>query len=65
VVIVHRDAELLEVALARRASSRFASLLNGGQQQCNQHSDDGNDDQQFYQRESPVSSFRHGTLFLQ
>jgi hypothetical protein len=52
VVILQRQAELFQIVLALRAPGRFTRLLHGRKQQGHQHSDDGDDDQQFDQREA-------------
>jgi len=44
-VIEQRQAELFEIVGTLRPSRRFTSLLDSGQQQPNQHCDNGNDDQ--------------------
>src|SRR5690606_37952103 len=44
--------DLLEVVSAGGSACRFTGLLDGGQQQCNEDGDDGDDDQEFDQRES-------------
>jgi hypothetical protein len=44
VMLVERNAELVEVVLALRAASRFAGRLYRRQQQCHQDADDGNHD---------------------
>ncbi len=46
-VIVNRQADLLEIVLALRPAGRFAGLLDSGQQQGNQHGNNGDDDEQF------------------
>src|SRR5262249_3466183 len=51
VVTVTAYAQLLEVAGAVRPVGRFAHFLHGRQQQSDQHREDGNDDQQFNERE--------------
>ena len=43
VIVVQGKIELLHVVRARGPSGCFASLLNGGQQQSDQHADDGDD----------------------
>jgi hypothetical protein len=45
-VIVNRQSDLLEIVFALRSAGRFAGLLDSGQQQGNQHGNNGNDDQQ-------------------
>jgi hypothetical protein len=51
---VASDAQLLEVIAALRACGGFADLLDGGQQQADQDRDDGDDHQEFDQREAPA-----------
>ena len=48
-VVVHRQANLLQIVFALRAPGRFTCLLNGWQQQGNQDRNDGNDHQQLNQ----------------
>jgi hypothetical protein len=48
-VVGEGQADLLEVILAAHATRRLADLLDRGQQQRDQHGDDGDDDQQFDQ----------------
>ena len=64
VVVVDRQADLLEVVLALGASGRFARRLHGRQQQSDQHADDGDDHQQFDERKatSPGKENQHGHL---
>jgi hypothetical protein len=49
-VIVHRDTELFELVRAFRPPRSLACRLDGRQQQCNEHTNDGNDDEQFDKR---------------
>jgi hypothetical protein len=49
-VIVHRDAELFELVRALRPPRRLASRLDCRQQQSNEHTNDGDDDEQFDKR---------------
>jgi len=51
------DGELLEVVAALRPCGGFAHLLDGGQQEADEHGDDGDDHQQLDQRE------RHATTW--
>src|SRR5262249_8829764 len=62
VVIVQRDADLLEVVRTRRAVGGLAHLLDGGHQQADEDGNDGDHHQQLDQRETgPTSSCRnHG-----
>ncbi len=52
VIVVHRQADLLQVVEARRAAGRLAGLLHGGQKQGNQNADDGNYHQQLDEGET-------------
>jgi hypothetical protein len=45
VVHVQGDAQLLEVVGALDPGRRLADLLDGGQQESDQHRDDGDDDE--------------------
>jgi hypothetical protein len=47
---------LLEIVLALRTASSLASLLDGRQKQCDQDGDNGDDDEQFYQRKGAATS---------
>ena len=44
-VILQRQTNLLQIVSALRSPGSLPGLLDGGQQQCNQHRDDGDDDQ--------------------
>src|SRR5262245_57611204 len=55
VVVVERQADLLEVVLALRPRGRLAHLLDGGQEQADEDGNDGEDDQQLDQRERATS----------
>jgi hypothetical protein len=48
---VSSDANLLQSVLALRSPRSSPSGLHGRQEQRNQHSDDGDDDQEFHQSE--------------
>jgi hypothetical protein len=52
VVGLHRKAPLLERIAALHTSSCLADDLDGRQQEANERADDGNHDQQFYEREA-------------
>jgi hypothetical protein len=52
VVIVHRQTNLLQLALATGTPGCFAGLLHSRQQQRDQHCQDRNDHQQFNQSET-------------
>jgi hypothetical protein len=45
---------LVEIVLALEPTGRFANLLDGRKQQTNKHRDDGNDNQQLDQCETPT-----------
>ena len=53
VIVMNGNPDLLEVVHALNASCRLPRLLYRGQQQADQDGDDGNDDEQFDQRETP------------
>jgi hypothetical protein len=44
---MYREADILEVVFALRATRSFAGGLDGGQEQRDQDADDRNDNQQF------------------
>src|SRR5262249_4672847 len=52
VVVVEGQPDLLEIVLALHACGRLAHFLHGGQEQSDQHADDGNNHQQLDQREA-------------
>ena len=58
-VIVHRQADLLEVVRALDAPGRLPGCLHRGQQESDQDGDDGDDYQQLNQEVNPG-----GDLFL-
>lgn len=51
-IVVNRQAELFEMIPALNATGGFTRLLNGGQQQSYQNSNDGDDHQQLQQRKA-------------
>lgn len=51
-VVVDRQADLLEVVVAARPTSRFTRGLHGGQQQGDEHADDRDNDKQLHEREA-------------
>ena len=55
VVILHCQRQLLYVVEALDPPGRLAGLLHGRQQQRHQHPDNGDHDQQFYERETTAS----------
>jgi Replication initiator protein A len=50
-IVMHRQPDLLQVVQALRPPRRFPGRLDGGQQQGDQHGDDGDHHQQLDQRE--------------
>ena len=62
VVAVHGQGQLLQVVRALGAVGRFANLLHGGQQQPDQHRDDGNHHEQLDQREGRSTFGEHDRL---
>jgi hypothetical protein len=64
VVIVQRQADLLEVVAALSAAGRLAGLLDGRQQQGDQDRDDRDDHEQFDERKrGPSVHARHWISF--
>jgi hypothetical protein len=55
---VDGEAKLPEVVAARGASGRFAGLLHGGEQQRDEDANDGDDDEQFDERERAAGGAR-------
>ena len=51
VVVVEGQADLLQVVLAAQPGGGLADLLHGGQEQADEHRDDGDHHQQLDQRE--------------
>jgi len=51
-VVLEPEANLFEIINALFVSRRFARRLDGWQQQCDQHADDGNDDEELHQRKA-------------
>src|SRR5262249_41343155 len=60
VVLVYGQADLPQVRLALGPVGRLSDFLDSGQQQADQHADDGDDDQQLDQRER--TSVSHDSL---
>ena len=56
VMTVQGDADLLQVVCALGAAASLASALNGRQENPDQCSDDGNDHQEFHERETAAAS---------
>ena len=52
-VVVEREPDLLQVVRTLHPRGGLADLLNRRQQQANENRNDGDDDEQFNQRESP------------
>ncbi len=59
VVIVQGQTDLLQVVDALRTAGGLTSRLHGGQEECDQHGDDGDDDKQLDQRECSTYSRLH------
>jgi len=57
-VTVHRQTDLLQLVLAGTSSSRLAGLLHRRQKQAHQHSNNGDDDEQYNECDGPPSSVR-------
>src|SRR5262249_14633733 len=60
VIVVQADTDLVQVVLALQPAGGLADLLDGGHQQADEDGDDGNDHQQFDQREGGTAAV-HGT----
>ena len=56
VIVVHRDAQLLQIVLALSSPGCFTGLLDSGQQQRDQNGDDRNHHQKFDQCEGAFST---------
>jgi hypothetical protein len=58
------QSNLFEIILTLSPASGLSRLLNRGQKECNQHCNNRNDNKQFNQRESTLSSsqFNHFRL---
>ena len=52
VKIVDGKTDLLQVVTTLHPPCGFACRLYGGKQQCDEHADDGDDDEQFDERET-------------
>src|SRR5262249_11703848 len=59
VVVVQSQADLLQVVLALGPVGRLTHLLDGRQQQADEYSNDGDDDEQFNERESVTPESGH------
>jgi hypothetical protein len=55
VVVLARQSHLLEMVGALNAAGRFPRRLHGREQQRHQNADDGNDNQQFHERETATT----------
>ncbi len=60
-VVVHPQADLLEVVGTLGAVGGFAHFLHGRQQERDEDADDGDDDEQFDQRETTAPRRALGT----
>ena len=56
-VVVERQAQLLQVVLALCATCSLAGLLNCWQQECDQNCNDGDHHQQFDQCKRTIPNF--------
>jgi hypothetical protein len=52
--VVRRNCHLLQIIGALHAASGFAGRLNSRQEQRDEHADDGNDNEELDERESPT-----------
>ena len=59
-VVMHAQADLLQIVRALRAPGRFAGRLHGRQQQRHQHADDGDHHQQLDERKTVLLGEHHG-----
>ena len=50
-VVVHCQAKLLEIVAATHSAGRFTCGLDGGQQQPDEHANDGDHNEQLDERE--------------
>gem|GEM_PF-5073244 len=55
-VIMLCECDLFEVIGALHSSGGFSSGLHGGQKECDEHADDGNDDKEFDERKTSFAS---------
>ena len=53
---VQSEGPLFDVIGALHPSGGFASGLHGRQEKCDEHADDGNDDEEFDEGESAIAS---------
>jgi hypothetical protein len=65
VVVLQPQSQLLQVVDALTPTGRLASGLHGWEQQGNQHGDDGDDNEQFDQREAAHDNARRRTGGMQ
>jgi hypothetical protein len=56
-IVVQSHADLTEIIPALRLAGRFARLLNGGQQKCREHPDDGDRHEKLDQRKTTAQRF--------
>ncbi len=61
VIIVHRQANLLEVVGALHAPRGFAGRLHSRQQERDEYADDGDHDQKFNERKRLAIDASHNT----
>jgi len=59
-MIVHRQANLLDIIGTRHPPSRLTGRLHGRQEKTNEHADDGDHHEQFNKRERPSRDTESG-----
>ncbi len=57
-IAMERQTDLLQIILALQPRRRLAHLLDGGHEQRDQNRDDGDDDEQFDEREGGAAGHR-------
>jgi hypothetical protein len=60
VMVLHRQAVLLQIVRARRPPGRLTRRLYRGKQERDQHADNGNHDQKFHEGEAATNANRQG-----
>ena len=58
-VVVQSQSQLFEFVGALHPSSGFPCGLNGGQEECDEHSDDGDDNEEFDEREGAIAQLSY------
>ena len=64
VVVVRGQGDLLEIVRALHPPRRLAGRLHGGQQQCDQDADDGDDHEQLDEREGSTTGHGDGSVLM-